>query len=29
MILLMPDPLYLVYPATIMPDGRPQVNPVA
>ena len=23
MILPMPDPIYLVYPATIMPDGRP------
>ena len=29
MILLHARPLYLVYPATIMPDGRPQVNPVA
>jgi hypothetical protein len=29
MTLPMPDPIRLAYPATIMTDGRPQVNPVA
>ena len=23
-----PDPTHLAYPVTIMPDGRPQVNPL-
>ena len=26
---LMSDPIRLAYLATIMPDGRPQVNPLA
>ena len=29
MSLSMPDPIRFVYPATIMTDGRPQVNPIA
>ncbi len=28
MILSMPDRIRLTYRATIMPDGRPQVNPL-
>jgi hypothetical protein len=29
MTLPMPDLIRFVYPATIMTDGRPQVNPIA
>ena len=29
MTLCMSDPIRLAYPATIMPDGRSQVNPLA